>query len=74
MEKTIERSGIKITLDLNADESVNIKKMMIVEYDGKSEKMYPDVAEGKKFGTIAAQFGLASANKKLDEAIAQRSK
>jgi hypothetical protein len=71
MIETIEKDGISITMYLNADRTVDLKKMMTVKYIYKGQpaetKMYPDVSEGKKYGTIQDQFDLVKAVIRFDQ-------
>lgn len=70
--KTVKKDGIKITLKLNQDETVDLQKKMKVEYEQFGEKVeqdiYPDVVADKNYGTINTQFDLVKSIMKFDEA------
>jgi hypothetical protein len=75
-EKTFEKEGIEITMIVHADDRPNMSKMMRVTYkDANGEPVsyncYPDVLEGKKYGTVNAQFEYVKATIRFDEAIAK---
>lgn len=65
MEKTITRGDVSITLFLNPDNSVDLRKKMKVVIDGVESECYPDGVKG--LGTINDQFGLIEAVRKFDE-------
>lgn len=74
-EKTFQQNGIEIKMTINKDGSVDLDKMMIVNYtDSNGEpaiiEIFPDVIEGKQFGTVKAQFDLVQATINFDEAVA----
>jgi hypothetical protein len=76
MKKTIEKDSIKIELELNSDATVNLNRMMHVQYADDSGEIvefdaYPDVVEGKKYGTIQAQFDYIGAIIRFDTAYAK---
>ena len=75
MKKTITKDNIKIALDINADETVNLHSMMHVEYADDAGDIvqfdaYPDVLEGKNFGTINHQFDYINSVIKFDNTYA----
>lgn len=47
MIETISKDGITITLDLNNDRSVNLRRKMIVKYSNVETEMYPDTHVAK---------------------------
>ena len=76
MKKTITKGSIKIALELNADETVNLNSMMHIEYaddsgDTVQFDAYPDVLEGKNYGTINHQFDYINAIVNFDNTYAK---
>lgn len=68
--ETIEKDGISITLYLNADRSVDLKKKMMVKYVHQGamqiKEIYPDA------GTIDHQFEYVKTSIKFDQAYEHR--
>lgn len=75
MQKTVEQDGIKITLHLKADESVDLTKKMKVEhpkdfpYDMSDQtEPYPSCSEhNPNVGFIEDQFALVKASMRFEE-------
>lgn len=71
--ETIEKDGISISMYLNADRSVDLKKIMTVKFVFKGEmqtkQIYPDTVNGK-IGTINHQFEYVKSIIKFDQAYA----
>ena len=66
MQKTIERNGVKITMDLDADDSVNLNQSMLVEFAGIQRPMFPTTGEGREYGSIDDQFKLVELDMEFD--------
>jgi hypothetical protein len=76
-EKTFEKEGIQITMIIHPDERPNMSRMMRVLYTDKKGypvgfSCYPDVSEGKQYGTLHDQFEYAKVTVKFNEAIEKR--
>lgn len=69
MKKTITRGDVTITLDLNADESVNLRKIMKVKCPDFEKEMYPTASDkNPNLGLISDQFELVEADRKFEAA------
>lgn len=72
MKETITRGDVTITLHLNADRSVDLRKKIEIDYPGIENKMrvgYPTGAGYGKPATINDQFELVASLRRFDATI-----
>lgn len=76
MIEKITRGDVTITLNLNLDKSVDLRKKMIVDYPGIEDarrEIYPSNYEKKRnLDTINDQFSLVESIRKFDEIYHRR--
>ena len=76
MKETFIKNGVKITMHLNGDNSVNLQQKMDIEYVDQSGELkkfsaYPDTENGK-IGTISCQFEYIDSSIAFDDVFDEK--